>query len=176
MASKSKPNSPPPNDAGLIAVQAYVPANLLYFDPIEQHSFECISVDDGDGLTLRLGIRSFSCRLWGVDAPEYDQPFADHAKEFLAAHCLSQHVYAIPLGHDRYSRTLVHIHTLTGLDIAAGLVLHGLAWVYARYTPPSSPLHTLELFAREHRRGIWSLPRPVAPWAHRKTPQWKQRR
>ena len=38
---------------------------------------------DGDSLVIRRDTRTMEVRLWGIDAPEYDQPDSDSAKAAL---------------------------------------------------------------------------------------------
>ena len=39
-----------------------------------------IKVIDGDSMLVKNGNKTWEVRLWGVDCPEYTQPFATHAK------------------------------------------------------------------------------------------------
>jgi micrococcal nuclease len=50
------------------------------------------------------------------------------------------------------------------------LIRQGLAWVYNRYCkrPVCQGWKALEEEARKARRGLWSMPNPVAPWEFRR--------
>jgi micrococcal nuclease len=47
------------------------------------------------------------------------------------------------------------------------MVRYGFAWRYVRYDKPGE-FSAAELEAREHRRGLWADPQPVAPWKFRR--------
>ena len=50
------------------------------------------------------------------------------------------------------------------------LIRQGLAWVFTRYCdrPICQGWKALEGEARKAKRGLWSMPQPVAPWEFRK--------
>src|SRR5262245_21583656 len=45
--------------------------------------------------------------------------------------------------------------------------LQGMAWHYVKYAPNDRTLAAAEAEARAAKRGLWSDPRPIAPWEWR---------
>ena len=50
------------------------------------------------------------------------------------------------------------------------LIRQGLAWAFSRYCdrPICQKWKQLEEEARKAKRGLWSMPKPVAPWEFRR--------
>jgi endonuclease YncB( thermonuclease family) len=96
---------------------------------------ESVRVVDGD--TLRVD--GVTYRLWGIDAPESDQPCADGwpagqtATEHLRALIGDHHVTCEPRTLDRYGRT-VAICRAGGRDLGADMVADGHASAFVRYS------------------------------------------
>ncbi len=68
---------------------------------------------------------------------------------------------------DRYGRTVGYV-TCDGIDAQTHQVSRGMAWVFDRYSSPSSPLYALQADAQAARTGLWADPAPVSPWEWRK--------
>ncbi|MCX6359786.1 MAG: thermonuclease family protein [Armatimonadetes bacterium] len=128
-----------------------------------------LGVTDGDTLRVRVEGRTVRVRLYGIDCPELGQPFGVTARKITAGLCVGQPVTLALHGTDRYGRTLATVRTSAG-NVNEALVTAGLAWWYRRYAPEASRLRALEAAARSARRGLWSQPRPVAPWTFRSRP------
>ena len=123
-----------------------------------------IAVGDGDSLSVRCeGRRPLRVRVAAIDAPERRQAFGQRARQNLALLCFRQQARLHTLGHDAYGRTLAHVRC-NGQDVAAAQVGAGLAWVYRA---GDGDLDRLQRQARESRAGLWSQPRPMAPWDYR---------
>jgi hypothetical protein len=69
---------------------------------------------------------------------------------------------------DRYRRTVAEIILPDGRNLNQEIVRAGLAWWYERYARRETVLQDLEQEARDAKRGLWSEPKPVAPWEWRK--------
>jgi endonuclease YncB( thermonuclease family) len=54
------------------------------------------------------------------------------------------------------------------MDAGAHQFALGMAWVYDRYSKPSSPLYRLQDGAMTARRGLWADNDSVPPWEWRK--------
>lgn len=121
------------------------------------------SVHDGDTLTLAGGMR---VRLYGIDAPELDQPYGPAARDALAALVDGRVVRVIEHVTDRYGRQVSDV-VRDGVDVNRHLIAAGAAWCYMRYLPPGDDCPRIEAEARSARRGLWALPNPVPPWAWR---------
>ena len=114
-----------------------------------------------DGDTLRTS--GERVRLYGIDAPEYDQTCRDDtgrswpcgraAKERLASLVARGSVACSTQGHDRYGRTLAICSAIDVEDIADVLVREGYAVDYRRY---SFRYSAGALAARLAGRGIWN--------------------
>lgn len=63
---------------------------------------------------------------------------------------------------------LAHVRC-NGTDAGAEQVRQGMAWVFVRYAPASSPLYAIEQEARAARRGLWATRDAVPPW------EWRSR-
>lgn len=115
-------------------------------------------VIDGDTIELE-GQR---VRLFGLDAPEGRQPCYDadgapwacgsSASDYLRALVQDKPVRCHSRDRDRYGRVVAQCW-VGSVDVAAQLVLHGLAVAYRRYASDYIPA---EQQARNRRVGIWS--------------------
>lgn len=129
-----------------------------------------VNVIDGDSLELRLGGRTCQARLWGIDTPEYDQDFAEMAKNYTRRMAEEKKIAISRKYTDRFDRVVV-LAWVNGTLLNEELVRNGLAWVHVRYCHEEicRTWRQLEQEAREKRIGIWGGDRPVPPW------QWKSR-
>ncbi len=145
---------------------------LLLFLAAPVHTAEfkgrCIAVVDGDSLIVQRKGRPVEIRLWGVDAPEWGQPYRNEAKEFVIKLALNKRVTARVHDWDRYTRTVAEIMLPDGRDLGQELVRVGLAWWSEKYAPDEMELKRLQAEARKAGRGLWSQTDPVAPWTFRK--------
>ncbi|WCM94999.1 thermonuclease family protein [Acidovorax sp. NCPPB 2350] len=127
-----------------------------------------IAVSDGDTLTARCGDRRpVQVRIAAIDAPERRQAFGERARDALARLCLRQRAQLQTLARDAYGRTVARVRC-GGQDVAGAQVGAGLAWVSAYRARPDPRLASLQRQARARRAGLWSQPRPQAPWEYRK--------
>lgn len=126
---------------------------------------------DGDSLLVATARGDLEIRLYGVDCPEYDQPFAGKAKAFAKNAVLGKKVVIEPVDVDKYGRTVAIVGR--GQDILnRDLVQAGLAWVYPRYCRKAfcDSWKAEERAARNKRIGLWQETHPNPPW------QWKHRK
>lgn len=132
---------------------------------------------DGDTLDLR-GQR---VRLFGVDAPEQDQPCGPRGKVWPCGKRAAQDLAGLIAGKtlrctardtDRYGR-IVAICEAEGVDLGRAMVRSGMALAYRRY---SQRYVGDEAAARSAKAGLWSGPF-VAPWdwRHRSAPRPAER-
>jgi endonuclease YncB( thermonuclease family) len=133
-------------------------------DPYSARVIKTIDADTVDVLTDDK--QTIRIRLEGIDAPERGQDFAAKARQALFDMVQSKTVIVKPTGRDRYRRQLASLF-LDGTRVNTKLVKDGFAWHYTQYNDESE-LAEAEAFARKHRKGLWSMPNPVAPWNHRK--------
>jgi endonuclease YncB( thermonuclease family) len=135
------------------------------------YSAVVVKIKDGDTFEVQHGHATELIRLWGVDTPEWDQPFSRQAKNFLKKMLLNRQVDIEPLSLDIYGRTVARVY-LFDVDIGQILVEKGYAWVHIYYCNRKICSHwkKLEREARRKKIGLWQQDKPVPPW------QWKKRK
>jgi micrococcal nuclease len=138
-------------------------------DAREPFNATVLKVIDGDSLLLTAGGRNVEVRLYGIDAPEYNQPYAEEAKIYVKQWIGWQRVTVQPEYADSYGRT-VAVVVKGGQVLNRDLVEVGLAWVYPRYCRKDvcSMWKEKENAAHIRKIGLWQDPHPLAPW------KWKR--
>ncbi len=129
-----------------------------------------VKVLDGDSLRVKRGTKIYEVRLYGVDTPEYKQPYGGRAKRFTKSRTWKKTVTIEPMDVDRYGRIVALVKS-RGRLVNRELVRDGLAWVYPKYCksqPLCKDMQKDEERARKHRRGLWKEKKPIAPW------EWKR--
>ena len=109
-------------------------------------------------------------RLAEIDAPESKQPFGNRSRQSLAALCFKKPATVSTVNKDRYGRTVGYV-VCAGTDAQAHQVSTGMAWVYDRYSKPTSPLYALQSAAKAARAGLWADKEPIPPWEWRRKPK-----
>lgn len=129
------------------------------------------SVPDGDTIRVSRDGSAVTVRLYGIDAPELDQPFGTAARRCLAALVSRKTVEIDPVTTDNFQRIVAVVRSSDGTLVNSHLVEAGCAWVSRRYCRRSSCLEWRELedAARRNGRGLWKDPHPVPPWKWRHT-------
>ena len=112
---------------------------------------------DGDSLTIR-GER---LRLFGIDAPEFDQTCSrggaqwacgQEAANQLAKLVTGKEVRCVPTGRDGFGRTVARC-TVGSVDVNRVMVAMGFAVAFRKY---STEYVSAEESARSDRRGMWT--------------------
>ena len=112
---------------------------------------------DGDSLT----IRDQRIRLFGIDAPEFDQACSrggaqwacgQEAATQLALLVTGKEVRCVPTGQDAFGRTVARC-TAGSVDVNRVMVATGMAVAFRRY---STDYVSAEESARSNRRGMWA--------------------
>lgn len=129
-------------------------------------------VVDGDTLEALAQGQEITIRLWGIDAPETDQPKGLQAKLTLKQLTPEDRTVTVHAhGLDKYGRILAVLETDADLAVNARLVESGTAYHY-RYGPAqgNTCLTWMESFARSHRQGVWQADPQggTRPWEHRR--------
>lgn len=123
---------------------------------------------DGDSLALTVAGAETRLRLWGIDAPEHGQPWADQATKALRD-LVAGHEWRITRrGVDRYGRHLVTMASNECHDLATALVLAGHAWHYEPLAPAARHLANAQRAAQRARIGLWSIAPAIEPWLWRR--------
>ncbi|MEE8527610.1 MAG: thermonuclease family protein [Gammaproteobacteria bacterium] len=128
-------------------------------------------VFDGDSFVMETTLGDeIQVRLFGIDAPERDQPYAESARKALTDLIVHERIRVESVDVDRFGRQVARAFRLgDGLDVNAEMVKQGHAWVYRQYTREKK-LYELESAARAQQRGLWALPEEdiLPPW------QWRR--
>jgi micrococcal nuclease len=87
-----------------------------------------------DGDTFRIGSATERIRVWGLDAPETDQPGGSEATAALAAVISGQQLTCRQRDIDRYGRIVGQCFLADGRDITAVMIATGTAREFCRYS------------------------------------------
>lgn len=128
-------------------------------------------VIDGDSLVVKGNGKTLEVRLWGIDAPEHNQPYSDRSREALKDMTVGQGGTLYAKYRDRYDR-YVSVLLIDGQNINQELVRDGHAWVYKRYCdePVCGLWQQMQAEAKANRYGLWGGSDPIPPW------RWKAKR
>ena len=133
-----------------------------------------MNIVDGDTIDVQLQSGPIRVRIWGIDAPEHDQPYGAKAKEQLAKLIDGRDVELEPAKQTSYDRMVARV-VVNGADVDAEMVKSGAAMAerrYLRQLPGGKSYRTFEQSARSAKSGMWSLPadQRIAPW------QWRHKK
>lgn len=113
----------------------------------------------GDGDSFRIG--EIRYRLFGVDAPEFDQTCSRDGQQWACGRVASEQlsklitgreVRCVAISTDTYGRVVAKC-SVGGTDINRSMVASGLAVAFRRY---STDYVSAEDAARSARRGLWA--------------------
>lgn len=130
----------------------------------------CVThVIDGDTIKVILGSREVTVRLWGIDSPEWQQPYSQQAKRYTRKRLQDKCVVVTPKYYDKYGRMVALVYRGT-VSFNEELVTKGLGWVHIYYCNEEicDSWRRLEHRARENHLGLWRQRSPMPPW------QWKR--
>ena len=125
-----------------------------------------VGVKDGDSLEVLRQGRAVQVRIFGIDCPEWGQPFGDKAKKFTASLCFNQIVTVRPVAIDYSGRTVAVVILPDQRNLGAEIIRAGYAWHFKRYSHDKQ-LAALEQEARKAKKGLWQDKHPVPPWGWR---------
>jgi len=132
-------------------------------------------IDDGDTFWMVTKDKAaVKIRMWGIDAPEKDQPGGKEATMALIQMIGRKQIKVETFGLDRYkSRTMGRVY-LGALDVNLEMVATGNAWWYRQYAPKATDIQAAEIKARAAKLGIWSAPIVLPPWDWRHHPEKRE--
>lgn len=152
-----------PSDIEDRALRARTPTRLI--------SGQVVSIVDGDTIDILIDVRTNRrIRFYGIDAPEYDQPFGEDAKQFVVNMISGKLVRMLAGDVDRFGQTICDVYVEENL-VNLEILRAGLAWYNAKFAPGAVELAAAEAEARAARRGLWSDPKRVPPWQWRNLDQ-----
>lgn len=124
---------------------------------------------DGDSLLLSTGTKNIEIRLYGIDCPEYRQPYSRAAKKYVKAWVSGSRVRVLPYYNDTYGRSISLVF-MGERVLNADLIDAGLAWVHPAYCHKwiCREWKEMEKRARQEKRGLWQERKAIPPW------QWKR--
>ena len=122
-------------------------------------------VVDGDTYFFQTTNETLKVRMFGIDAPEGNQPFGKESKEFMSEY-MHKDATLVTHGHDQYKRTLGTLF-IDGQDINLLSVKGGYSWHYKRYLDDKQYANA-QANAKRNKLGLWSLSNPIPPW------NWRQ--
>lgn len=134
---------------------------------------EVLYVLDGDSLRARLGATAAGeeceLRLWGIDAPEKNQPGADLSRQALKTLVHGKTITIHVITVDQFDRLVVQMQvgTTDVTDINLSQIKHGHAWWFRRFAAHATAYQAAETQARSDHVGLWADKQPEAPWAYR---------
>ena len=123
-------------------------------------------VIDGDSLIIKTDDgRIREVRLYGIDSPEYDQPFAKLSKNYLKKKVLKKRVKVKIIDRDRYKRDVCLVQRDDTL-INGELVRLGYSWVYSKYCKKNfcNKWKKYQKLAKKRKKGLWKGKKPISPW------------
>lgn len=154
---------------------------LFCLAPLPAQAFPAMvtKVADGDTFTVMVDGEKQRVRIFGIDAPEHDQPGGGKAKADLSALILGKVVEVEPPPrHGRFPTSydrIVGVVTIGGTDIGWTMLTLGDAWAYDEFKPPRSYDEAMTQAAQVHA-GLWAQGDPVAPWDWRHRGKQRYRR
>ena len=134
-----------------------------------------IRVADGDGLVVAPGgwfrslfTRHRRVRLYGIDAPELDQPLGVESKAALNRITRARMRMRV-MDFDHYGRVVALVYGSDPMQsLNRRMVAMGMAFYYRRYGGVQFGIHRAEAEAKKARLGLWkSQSGGIRPWDHR---------
>lgn len=124
---------------------------------------------DGDTIIISSTNESFTCRLYGIDAPEKKQTFGKESTDFLKNLLIGKIVEYEILDGDKYGRKICIIES-EDKNINLEMLRQGFAWAYIKYLNKKYEKIFLnaELEAKSFKRGLWKKENAIPPWVFRR--------
>ena len=140
--------------------------------PAVAASYRIAAIVDGDTIIVEpaKGGDRTTVRLYGIDAPELDQPHGTAARLFLISKARFKRDDVRPAmqDKDRYDR-IVAIVEIPGVGILQELLLKsGLAWVYPQYCIDCDAWKAMQEEAKNRGKGLWARGEAIEPWEWRR--------
>ncbi|MDR0238708.1 MAG: thermonuclease family protein [Deltaproteobacteria bacterium] len=147
-------------------------AMLVLSVPAMAASYRIAAIVDGDTIIVEpaKGGDRATVRLYGIDAPELDQPHGTAARLFLMSKARFKRADVRPTmqDKDRYGR-IVAIVEIPGVGILQEMLLKsGLAWVYPQYCTDCGAWDAMQEEAKKRGKGLWARGEAVEPWEWRR--------
>lgn len=148
----------------LICFWLLVISQVIYAN---QFNAKVIKVIDGDTLIVTTANVKMKIRLWGIDCPEYNQPYGLAAKKFTNLLCTEKIVTIRIIATDKYQRKVSVVLLKNNQSLNELLVKNGFAWWYEWYARDAVTLDAAQNFAKNNCLGLWQDQKPIKPWVWR---------
>lgn len=149
----------------LFFVLAVVSFEILAAD--QTLSGRVVKVKDGDSFVMRSEGLVYEIRMYGIDAPEYEQPYGKKSAQALRSLIDSKNINVIKTGSDTYGRLIGKVY-IGKTYINLEMVKSGNAHWYSKYAPQDKDLQSAEQAAKQSKLGLWAQPNPILPSQWRK--------
>lgn len=142
-------------------------ALLLFVSPAFAWEGTVVKVSDGDTVWVEAETQASKIRLFGIDAPESNQPYGAEATAFLTDLALGKTVTVIELDTDEYGRSVANV-ILDERSLQEIMLEAGYAWVYPQYCKNCEEWQALQDKAIASQLGLWADLQSIPPW------EWRQ--
>ncbi len=153
------------NICGFILFSYLFSCNVYGVERCREYTAVVSRIIDGDGFIAQSMGRQIPIRLYGIDAPEYGDYYANEAKKYLAWLVLGKTVIIKEYYTDSYGRKIADVFSGKRY-INQLLVERGFAWVHIYYCHRDACALWKEkqALARREKRGLWKQKNPLPPW------------
>lgn len=130
-----------------------------------------VKVSDGDTIWVKDATSDniIKVRLYGIDAPEKNQPYGAEATLLLTALALDKDVVVTDLAIDMYGRNVSVVALVeNGNSLQEYMLFNGAAWLYKGYSKGCSFWGELQKEAKADKCGLWADDDCIEPWKWRK--------
>jgi micrococcal nuclease len=134
-----------------------------------------VKVKDGDSIVVKTNKGNKDLRIWGIDAPEHGQPYAEESKQRLKELVLNNKVRVQNPKTDDFQRDLAFIYIANKdksqeqeVDVGSTLIKEGLAWHFNPDPEHDKPYKLLQTEAKNKKLGLWKDPNPQNPEDYRR--------
>lgn len=161
----------------------FLPLLLLLASPAHAWRGTILEIVDGDTITVAPKGQKDSpirVRLYGIDAPEHDQPHgAESTARLRTLLPLGKSADIIPMATDKYGRT-VGLIIYRGTTVNLKMVEQGDAWFYPQFCRAYFCRQWKDTAqkARRENKGLWEAETagqvPIPPWTWRRNTEKTQ--
>ena len=133
-----------------------------------------VRIVDGDSIECDFKGQRTRVRLYGIDAPELEQPGGAESSENLGAIMRGMGALMMEvMDYDRYGRLVGLLHPANSNrrdSVSLRMVREGQAYAFTRFGGAEIGMRTAERDAKAGKRGLWRSQRATAerPWEYRK--------
>ena len=124
-------------------------------------------VYDGDTIAARSNGLEYLIRLWGIDAPEKEQPGGKDATKYLISLTRKRTLKIIPVDTDIYGRLVAKVYSGNAY-INLEMIKAGHAWWFKYLAPDEKSFESAQETSKSIKLGLWNNSAPIEPSIWRK--------